>query len=352
LEDLLRRVTAKAGRAWCLLAAAIFVLGCSPPEPGATGPQALRFASFTATEEVYRREIIPAFAADWKARTGREVAVEQSYGPSGSQARAILDGGAADVAALSLEADFDALVDAGLLTENWRFGDSGGIASTSLVVIAVRPGNPKGIRDWPDLARPGLAVLTPDPRTSGGGRANVIAIYGAARRGYAGVARYDDDVAAEFLTALLRNVTTQAPGARESLATFAKGSGDAAITYESEAVTGLQMGTPLEFVVPRSTMLVENPIAVLPRHADAHGVRETAEAFVAFVKSPDAQRMLARYGFRPVDEAVAAELAPRFAPAQDVWRIGELGGWRRMTQQMFGVDGAYTRAYERLHTRE
>jgi sulfate transport system substrate-binding protein len=338
--------------AWCLLAAVAFVIGCSPRAPEATGPQTLRFVSFTATEEVYRREIIPAFAAAWRAKTGHEVSVEQSYGPSGLQARSILDGAAADVAALALEADFDLLVDQGLLPESWRFGGDGGIASTSLVVIAVRPGNPKGVRDWQDLARPGITVLTPDPRTSGGGRANVIAIYGAARRGNAGVAKYDDDVAAEFLTAVLRNVTAQAPGARESLSAFAGGGGDAAITYESEAITGRQTGTPIEFVIPRSTLLVENPIGVISRNADAHGVRETAEAFVAFVKSPDAQRMLARHGFRPVDGQVAAEFAPSFAPTQDIWRIGELGGWRRVTQQMFGLDGAYTKAYERLHTRE
>ena len=338
----------------CIVAAAMLAAGCATrrPEPP-SGPATLRFASFTATEEVYSREIIPAFEASWRESTGQEVRVEPAYGPSGAQARAILDGAEVDVAALALEADFDALVDAGLLADSWRFSDGGGVASTSLVVIAVRPGNPAGVRDWGDLARRGVTVLTPDPRTSGGGRANVIAIFGAARRGFAGVERYDDAAASEFLTAVLGNVAMPpAAGARESLTAFAAGAGDAAITYESEAATGRQTGSPMEFVVPRSTMLVENPIAVIPRHAERHGVERVAEAFVAFVKSPAAQRMLARHGFRPVDKAVADEFAASFARIEDVWRVDELGGWRRVTERMFGIDGAYTRAFERLYSKE
>lgn len=154
------------------------------------------------------------------------------------------------------------------------------MVGTSLVVIAVREGNPEGIRDWPDLARPGLNVLTPDPKTSGGAQWNINAIYGAALRGQAGVAKDDPAAAREFLKSVFRNVSIMDKGARESITNYEKGVGDVAVTYENEVLVGRQGGQRYEYVIPRPTILIENPVAVIDRNVDARGTREVAEAFV------------------------------------------------------------------------
>jgi sulfate transport system substrate-binding protein len=303
----------------------------------------LTLAGYTTPREVYGREIIPAFQKMWKEKTGQEVRFEESYLGSGAQARAVVGGFEADVVALSLEPDLQKLVDAELVRPEWKNGPYGGMVSRSIVVLGVRPGNPKGIRDWDDLRRPGIKVLTPSPRTSGGAMWNVAALHGAVARGHAGGGARPEAVLGE----VLRNVSIMDKGARESMLTFESGVGDVAITYENEAIVARQSGKAMEYVIPRSTILIENPVAVVDAYADRHGNRDLAEAFVAFLSTPEVQRMYARYGLRAVDERVAAETAAQYPRVTDLFTIRDLGGWPALTQQLFASGAAFDQASAR-----
>jgi sulfate/thiosulfate transport system substrate-binding protein len=309
----------------------------------------LILGAYTTPREAYGKAIIPAFQKYWKEKTGQEVEFQQSYQGSGAQSRAIVGGFEADIAALSLESDIDKIAEAGLITHDWKSKPYHAIVSTSIVVIVVRQGNPKGITDWADLAKPGVNVLTPDPKMSGGAQWNINAIYGAALRGFGGVPKNDPAAASEVLKGIFRNVSIMDKGARESIASFEKGTGDAAITYENEVLVGRQAGQNYDYVVPQSTILIENPVALIDKNVDKHGVREVAEAFLTALWSRDVQQAFAKYGLRPVDKFVAAEVKDQFPPVQDLWTIEFLGGWKKVGQDIFGGQGAYTRVIEELH---
>jgi sulfate/thiosulfate transport system substrate-binding protein len=316
---------------------------------GQSGNQVtLVLGGYTTPREAYGKAVLPAFKEYWKQKTGQDVEFHESYQGSGAQCRAIVGGFEADIAALSLEGDIDKITEAGLITHDWTAKPFHGMVSTSIVVIAVRPGNPKGIKDWTDLAQPGLNVLMPDPKTSGGAQWNINAIYGAALRGFAGVAKDDKAAASDFLKSILRNVAILDRGARESITTFEKGVGDVAITYENEVLVGRQAGQTYEYIVPRSTILIENPVALVDKYVDKHGVREAAEAFVNFLWTQDAQRAYAKFGLRPVYVMVAAEVKDQFPPVQDLWKIDYLGGWKKVTDEIYGPQGIYTKVTEEL----
>jgi sulfate transport system substrate-binding protein len=320
--------------------------GSSSSKGGAT----LTLGAYTTPREAYSKAIIPEFQKYWKAQTGQEVEFQESYQASGAQSRAITSGFEADIAALSLEGDVTRIAEAGLISHDWQANQYQGIVSTSLVVIAVRPGNPLGVRDWAGLTAPGLKVVTPDPKTSGGAQWNIAAIYGAALRGYAGGPKDDPRAAQEFLERVLRNVSIMDKGARESITNFEKGVGDAAITYENEVLVGRQVGQKYDYVIPRSTILIENPVALIDAYVDKHGVRQVAEGFINFLWTRDAQRVFAKYGLRPVEPAAAQEAAAQFQPTGDVWKIGFLGGWEKVSQGIFGPSGVYTKSFEELHS--
>ena len=311
-------------------------------------PVTLILGGYTTPREVYGKAILPAFQKEWQGTSGQRVQFRESYQGSSAQARAIAGGFEADVAALSLEGDIDKITQAGLITHDWRAAPHGGMASTSIVVLAVRPGNPKKILDWPDLTRPGLNVLTPDPKTSGGAQWNINAMYGAALKGFAGVRKDDRAAAKDFLKRVFRNVSIMDKGARESITTFEKGVGDVAITYENEILIGRQAGQKYDYVVPRSTILIENPVALVDRYVDQHGVRAAAEAFVTFLHGPQAQSLYARYGLRPVEESVAKENASKLPAVQDLWKIDYLGGWKKASQDLYGPEGAFTQVFSEL----
>jgi sulfate/thiosulfate-binding protein len=301
-------------------------------------------AAYTTPREAYA-ELIPIFKQQWKQQTGQDVQFQESYQGSGAQSRAIVEGFEADIAALSLEADIDRIVKAGLITSDWKASAYKGMVSTSIVSFAVRKGNPKGIRDWADLAKPGVEVLTPNPQTSGGAQWNMLALYGAAKRGLVeGVAKDDDAAALEFMKGVLANVTVMDKGARESIVNFEQGVGDVAITYENEVLVGQQNGQDYELVIPRSTILIENPIAVIDTYVDKHGTRAVAEAFSAFLLTPEAQTIFARHGLRSLDPAVAEANADRYPAVEDLWMIEYFGGWAKATPEYFGDEGIYTRA--------
>lgn len=313
----------------------LFLAACTRYEPSLDGPngRSLTLGAYTTPREVYGLAILPAFADRWKARTGADLTFVESYAPSGAQARAVAAGFEADVVALSLEVDVDALVDADLVTHDWREGPNDGIATYSLAVIAVRPGNPKGIRDWADLARPDVDVLTPNPATSGGAMWNVLAIWGAATR-----AGLDPE---PLLTGILSRVSVMDTGARESILHFEQGLGDAAITYENEVLLAIKEGREIEYVLPRSTIVIENPIAVVDVYADKHRNRDLAEAFVEYCATPPAQAAYARFGLRPISADATPAALPR---AEDAFTIRDLGGWDHVREQVFAPGALYDRA--------
>ncbi|MDD5390111.1 MAG: sulfate ABC transporter substrate-binding protein [Gallionellaceae bacterium] len=321
-----------------VLALAILV-GVAPQGGATTAARSLTLGAYTTPREAYGKAIIPAFQRYWKQKTGQEVRFQESYLGSGAQARAIVGGFEADVAALSLEADIDSLARAGLIQRDWRAGPSRGMVSRSVVVLAVRKGNPKAVRDWNDLRHAGLEVLTPNVRTSGGAKWNVCALYGAAMRG-----NNDTTAATALLSDVLRNVTVMDKGARESMINFEKGVGDVAITYENEVLVGRKSGETYEYVVPRATILIENPVAVVDKYADKHGNRDLAEAFVAYLATPEAQHAFAEYGLRPVDAGVAKEVGKQFPAVRDLFTIRDLGGWGQVDKTLFGPAGVYERA--------
>src|SRR5215216_6026120 len=302
-KNIAGRLAAALALALLLSTGALQEGGGPPGEGGKT--VTLILGAYTTPREAYGKAVIPAFQKYWKEKTGQTVEFQESYQGSGAQSRAIIGGFEADIAALSLEGDLDKIAESGLITHDWKSRTNRGMVSDSVVVIAVRQGNPKNIKDWPDIARPGLNVLTPDPKTSGGAQWNINAMYGAALRGYAGVPKDDKAAAEEFLKGVFRNVSIMDKGARESITNYEKGVGDVAITYENEVLVGRQGGQTYEYVIPRSTIVIENPVALVDRYVDKHGVREVAEGFIAFLWSEEAQRAFAKYGLRSVEPKVA-----------------------------------------------
>jgi sulfate/thiosulfate-binding protein len=313
--------------------------------PAASKTTTLLLGAYTTPREVYRDAILPAFEKAWKEKAGGAVEFRTSYQGSGAQARAIIGGFEADVAALALAPDIDKIASEKLITHDWKARPHGGMVTNSVVVLAVRKGNPAHIKDWTDLTRKGLNVLTPDPKTSGGAMWNINAIYGAALRGHAGVAANDPAAATGFLAAVFKNVSIMDKGARESIMTFEKGVGDVAITYENEVLTAQAAGEPLEYVVPKSTILIQNPAALVDTYVDKHGTREAATAFLDFLVTPDTQRSFAKFGFRPVNADVAKESEGKFPPVQDLWTVEDLGGWPKVLEEIYGPQGIWTKVF-------
>jgi sulfate/thiosulfate transport system substrate-binding protein len=325
----------------------------STAAPASSQPQASRqvtliLGAYTTPREAYG-QIIPLFKKLWMDKTGQDVEFQESYLGSGAQSRAIVGGFEADVAALSLDADIQRIADAGLITHDWQAKGDKGMASDSIVVLAVRQGNPKGIHDWSDLTQKGLNILTPDPATSGGAQWNVMAMYGAAKRGFVqGVPKDDDQAAYDFVKSVFKNVSVLDKGARESITNYEKGVGDVVITYENEVLVGRKSGQDYEYVIPRSTILIENPVAVVDKYVDKHGARAVAEAFRDFLFTPQAQRIFADYGLRLVDPQVAKETKAQYPDVQDLFQISYFGGWGNVTKQFFSDGGIYSQLIQQV----
>jgi sulfate transport system substrate-binding protein len=320
--------------------------GASAKEEPATST--LTLGAYTTPREAYGTAIIPAFTKHWVDSSKKQLQARESYLGSGAQARAIIGGFEADVAALSLEPDIQKLQDAKLITHDWKAGEHKGVVTRSIVVIGVRKGNPKNIKDWDDLAKPGVEVLTPDVRTSGGAMWNVAAIYGAALRGHTSAKKDDAAAATKLLSGVLHNVKILDRGARESLLNFERGVGDAIITYENEILVGQkggQSGQSYEYVIPKSTILIENPVAVVDGYAKKHGSEDVAKAFVEFLFTPDAQRSFAAHGLRPVLQEVANEVAAKYPVPTDLFTVRDLGDWSGLDTSIFAKGAAYDVAF-------
>jgi sulfate transport system substrate-binding protein len=316
----------------------------------------LTLAGFAVPREAYA-EIIPLFQAYWLEQTGQEVTFEESYIASGAQSRAVAGGFEADIVALSQEAHVQRIADAGLITHDWQDNAYRGFVSASVAILVVREGNPKNILDWVNLADEGVEVVTPDPVTSGGAQWNVMGAYGAAFRGNVAGYEVGADGARAFLADVLTNVVVLDADGRESFLSFERGIGDVAITYENEYYAGIAVGgeDAYDIVYPTSTILIENPIALVDVYVDQHGTREVAEAFLEFVYTPEAQAIFAAKGFRgpllveeettevePVATAEPAEVDPRFPVIADLFTIRDFGGWPEVVPAIFGENGVYT----------
>lgn len=311
----------------------------------------LTLGAYTTPREAFR-EIHRDFKKLWRERHGEAIEIRESYLGSGAQSRAVVDGFPADVVVLSLEPDVERIVKAGLITHPWREAPNAGILTRSLVAFAVRAGNPKGIRDWADLARPDVEVLSPNPRTSGGAMWNILAAYGAAERGHVAGFPAGSEGGAAYLAALLKRVIAMDKGARESILTFEKGLGDVALSYENEIKVGAaqSLGYPYELVLPVSTILIENPVALVDKNIERHGNRALAEAYRDYLFSPAAQRVFAKWGFRPVNPEAQRETAKEFRDPSDLFTIAAFGGWAKAVPEFFGKAGLFVRLSERERT--
>ncbi len=300
----------------------------SPP------PVTLQVGAFSAASEALGVRVLPAFALHWLRTRGQRVSFVETYDGSASLAHAVQDGFAADVLLFALTDDLQALVRSDLIKPTWRERPHHGIVCRSLVALAVRKGNPKAIHDWTDLVRPGVQIVSPDPNSSGCGMWNLCALYGVALRGHAGVEAGDPAVARRFVTQVWGNVVAGGKSAREAFKTFQAGVGDVAIIYESEITNARMFGYSDERVIPRSTLLVESPIAVVDRNVDSHGVRAAAEGLLQFMWTPKIQAKLAFCGLRPVDPDVFATVRAQFPQPEDLWTIADLGGWEKALRDL------------------
>jgi sulfate transport system substrate-binding protein len=301
-----------------VLLTAIAIAACGDGSSSSGGGRKLALVAYSTPKEAYEA-IIPAFA---KTPDGAGVTFSQSYGNSGDQARAVIAGLPADIAALSLEPDVTKLVKAKLVAADWSSTPTKGIVTRSVVALAVRPGNPKHIAGWDDLAKPGVEVLTPNPFTSGGARWNVMAAYGAQiERGKT------EAQAVAYLGKLFANVVVQDKSAREALQNFTAGKGDVLISYENEAITARQKGEKLDYVIPDETILIENPIAATIKAGPK------AKAFIDFATSRPAQRIFAAKGYRSViDSLVDAKTYPE---PKGLFDITTFGGWEPVMKKFF-----------------
>jgi sulfate/thiosulfate-binding protein len=259
---------------------------------------------------------------------GKDASFSQSYGASTDQARAVANGLKADIVFLSTGDDVNLLVDAGLVDSNWNHQAYNGIAADTVVVFAVRNGNPKHIKGWADLIRPGVQVLTPNPFSSGSAKWNILAAYGAERR-----LGKTDKQATAYVQQLFKHVISQDTSGRNATNTFLGGKGDVLITYESEALNARLNGQDIQYVIPRQSMLIELPIAVLKNSSN----KDLANKFIQYVKQPAAQDLFAQYGFRPVNPTVAKKYASKFPARPGIFKVDDkiIGGWRHADDVWF-----------------
>jgi sulfate/thiosulfate-binding protein len=322
--------------------AALALLGLAVTQGAA---QELLNVSYDPTRELYQ-DVNAAFAVQWKAKTGAHVTLQQSHGGSGKQARAVIDGLAADVVTLALAYDVDAIAQAGLIAPGWQKKlPQNSCPYTSTMVFLVRKGNPKGIRDWGDLTRPGVAVITPNPKTSGAARWNYLAAWAWALRQPAG----NEATARTFVTQLFKNVPVLDTGARGSTNTFVqRGIGDVLLAWENEAFLAVKELGPdkVEIVVPSLSILAEPPVAVVDRVVDKKGTRAVAQAYLEFLYSPEGQALAAKHYYRPRDKAALARASVRF-PELRLVTIDEIfGGWSSAQKAHFADGGTFDQIFE------
>ncbi|WP_068401951.1 sulfate ABC transporter substrate-binding protein [Kribbia dieselivorans] len=326
------------------LAAMVSLTACagggSSDEVGATagdggGDTTLSLYAY-AVPKVGFDKVIPAFQA---TPEGKGVNFQQSYGASGDQSRKVESGAEADIVNFSVEPDITRLVKSGVVNEDWNAGKNHGVPFGSVVTIVVREGNPKGIKDWNDLLKPGVEVVTPNPFSSGSAKWNLLAPFAAQSNG-----GKDEKAGLDYVTKLVNDhIKVQPKSGREATETFLQGSGDALLSYENEALFIERDGEKVQHVTPPTTFKIENPVAVL--NTSTHPTQ--AKAFNDYLYTPEAQRLWAEAGFRPVDEKVATEFASTFPTPTKEWTIADLGGWGKVNDTYFDDEnGSIAKIYQ------
>ena len=314
------------------------IAACSTPEQTATGNQPIKvtLVSYAVTQSAYE-QIIPKFTKQWQEKTGQTVIFEQSYGGSGSQTRAVVDGLEADIVALALALDTKKIEKAGLIDPGWE----GELPNDSIVhksVVALVPRNDQvKITGWSDLTREDIQVITANPKTSGGARWNFLALWGSVTQ-----AGGTEQKAQTFVEKVFSNVPVLPKDAREASDVFYKqGQGNVLLNYENEVILAKQKGEESRFIVPTDyNISIDNPVAVVDKNVDKHGNREVAEAFTQFLFTPEAQREFAKVGFRPVDPTITKEFEAQYPPIKNLFTAKDLGGWTKI-QEVFFEDGAF-----------
>lgn len=332
-------------KAGILAMAALITSLALPLSAAAQDKQVLLNVSYDPTRELYRA-IDEAFIKKHKEKTGTALTIRQSHGGSGRQARAVIDGLDADVLTLALAYDIDAVADRGLLPKDWQARLPGNSSPyTSTIVFLVRKGNPKGIKDWDDLVKEGVQIITPNPKTSGGARWNYLAAWAYELKRSGG----DHEKAKEFVRKIFRNVPVLDTGARGSTITFVeRGVGDVLLAWENEAFLSVEELGPDKFdiVVPSLSILAEPPVTVVDSNVDKKGTRAAAQAYLEYLYTPEAQEIIAKNFYRPTNKEVAAKYASQFPEAVLVTIDAQFGGWRKAQKDHFSDGGTFDQIYQ------
>jgi sulfate/thiosulfate transport system substrate-binding protein len=304
----------------------------------------LTLVSYAVTRAAYEK-IIPQFAAQWKQQHNQTVNFNQSYGGSGAQTRAVIDGLDADIVALALALDTKKIEKAGLIEPGWETeAPNNAIVHTSVAALVIHEGNPKGIKTWTDLAKDGVSVITANPKTSGGARWNFLALWGAIAK-----TSKDDTKALNFTTQVFKNAPILPRDAREASDVFFKqGQGDVLINYENEVILAGLNGLKLPYVVPDVNISIDSPVAIVDKNVDKHGTRQVAEAFVKFLFTPEAQREFAKVGFRPVNATVEKEVVNQYPKIKTLFTVKDLGGWDAVQKKFFDDNAIFDKIQSNL----
>ncbi len=332
----MRKVISLAVAIALVATAVAAIAGIGSAAPGRAAGTKLNLVAYSTPREAYGK-LIPMFQ---KTSAGKDVDFSQSYGASGEQTRAVKAGLDADIVALSLAPDMDELVAASKVDAKWKKQSYKGMVTNSVVVFVVRDGNPKHIKSWNDLIRPGVEIVTPNPFTSGGARWNIMAAYGSWRK----QGKTDKQAQANLLK-LWKNVAVQDTSARASLSTFNSGKGDVLLAYENEAYFSRMQGLNLQWVIPKTTILIENPIAVTKDSPD----KTAANSFLRFLRTPSAQQVFADYGYRPVVKSVENANRKKFPVRPGLFTIDQLGlgGWDKVQKRFFDPSNSIMARFQR-----
>ena len=306
--------------------------------------QEILLVSYAVTKAAYDK-IIPKFVAKWKKEKGQDVTIRTSYGGSGSQTRAVLDGLEADVTGLALGADTQKLQKGGLIKPGWEKElPNSSIVTKSVIAIVTRPGNPKKIKTWQDLDNSGVKVVTANPKTSGGARWNFLGLWGSVTETGGNEAKAQD-----FVSRVYKNAPVLPKDAREaSDVFFKKGQGDVLLNYENEVILEQQqLGSKSPYVIPPVNISIDAPIAIVDKNVDKHGTRAVSEAFAKYLFTSEAQRDFAAVGFRPVNAAVAKEVGGKFPKVSKLYTASEFGGWDSIQKKFFDDGGVFDKIYSR-----
>ena len=326
----LRDWAVRGGAIAAFAGAAIAIAGCGGSSDtsggsatAATGGTNLALVAYSTPKHAYDA-LQGAFA---KTKAGKGISFSDSFGPSGAQSRAVASGQPADIVAFSTTPDIDRLVKAGLVASNWDANQYKGIVSDSTVVLVVRKGNPKHIHGWDDLIKPGVDVITPNPSTSGSARWNVMAAYGAQLK----EGKSPSQALAFVRTLITKHVSVEDPSGSTAMQTFVGGKGDVLLSYESEAISAVKAGEAVQYIIPKQTILIQTPIAVLKKSSHV----KQAQAFVNWLWSPAAQTIWAQKGYRPVVPSVMSKFSSKFPTPSQLFTIDSLGGWTQVKQKFF-----------------